>query len=160
MASPYAQYVGDLDPVDVLRTSFDDYLHLISRLNNAWAQPWAPGKWTARQVMVHVAQWEMILGVRLRYGVAAPDYVVQPMDQDEIMRLEGDVIDGPTAWAAFDGNRRMNLAFALSLSSADRKRKFVHPEHGEIDVDYVLVTLAGHAVHHFRQLAPLAGLPT
>jgi hypothetical protein len=108
--------------------------------------------------MVHVAQWEMILGVRLRYGVAAPDYVVQPMDQDEIMRLEGDVIDGPTAWSAFEGNRRMNLAFALSLSSADRKRKFAHPEHGEIDVDYVLVTLAGHAVHHFRQLAPLAGL--
>ena len=27
-------------------------------------------------------------------------------------------------------------------------------------IDYLLVTLAGHAVHHFRQLAPLAGIPS
>jgi len=159
MPSPYAHYVGALDPVHVLRTSFDEYRHLIPRLSApVWAQPWAPDKWTARQIMVHVAQWEMILGIRLRCGVAAPDYVVQPIDQDEIMRLEGDVVDGPTAWSAFEGTRRMNLAFAESLSSADRRRTFAHPEHGGIDVEYVLVTLAGHGVHHLRQLTSLSAV--
>ena len=74
------------------------------------------------------------------------------------MRLEGNVVDGPTAWAAFEGTRRMNLAFARSLTPADRRRTFKHPEHGEIDVEYLLVTLAGHGVHHFRQIAPLVGV--
>lgn len=157
MASPYAQYVGALDAVDVLRSSFDEYLHVIPRLTPAaWEQPWAPGKWTARQIMVHVAQWEMIFSIRVRCGVAAPEYTVQPMDQDELMRREGDVVDGPTAWAAFSGARRMNLAFAETLSRADRQRVIKHPEIGNIDVDYLLVTLAGHGVHHLRQLAPMA----
>ena len=154
MPSQYAVHVGDRDPVDVLRTSLDDYRDVVRLMTpEGWLRPWAPGKWTAAQIMVHVAQWEMILGVRLRCGVAAPNYVVQPIDQDEIMRREGHVVDGPTAFAAFEGARRMNLAFAASLSPADRQRRFRHPEQGEIDGEYLLVTMAGHGVHHWKQIS-------
>jgi len=153
MLSPYAQHVGDRDPVAVLRTSLEAYRDTVCRLTTStWQRPWAPAKWTAEQIMVHVAQWEMILGIRLRCGVAAPDYVVQPIDQDEIMRREGTVVDGQTAFAAFDGSRRMNIAFAESLTPADRGQRFKHPEQGEIDVEYLLVTSAGHAEHHLRQI--------
>ena len=156
MSAPYAQYVGNLDAVDVLRTSLDDYAHLMPRFTPAiWDQPWAPDKWTVRQIMVHVAQWEMIFGIRVLCAVAAPAYTVQPMDQDELMRVQGDLVDGPSAWAAFSGTRRMNLALAESLTKADRRRHISHPEKGQIDVEYLLVTLAGHSVHHYRQLAPL-----
>ncbi len=159
MSSPaYSQYVGSLDPGDVLRTSLDEYMHVIPRFTPpVWGQTWAPGKWTARQIMVHVAQWEMIFGIRVLCGVAAPDYTVQPMDQDELMRVQGDLVDGPSAWAAFSGVRRMNLALAQSLSRADRARRVRHPERGDIDVEHLLVTLAGHGVHHLRQLTPLVG---
>jgi DinB superfamily len=156
MPSPYAQYITGRDPVDVMRETLGGFHDTAQRLPAAaWQQPWAPGKWTARQIMVHVAQWEMILGIRLRCGVAAPDYVVQPIDQDEIMRLEGDVVDAPTACAAFEGARGMNLAFAASLSPAQRAHRFRHPEQGEIDVEYVLETVAGHSVHHLRQIETL-----
>jgi len=155
-SSPYARYVGSLDAVGVLRTSLDDYRTVVPRLTAAeWATPYAPGKWTARQIMVHVAQWEMIFGMRVRLGLGVAGYMVQPIERDDLMR-EGDVVDGPTAWAAFEGARRMNLAFAQSLSDADRRRRVKHPEHGEIDVEYMLVTLAGHAVHHYLQLAALS----
>jgi hypothetical protein len=154
MPSPYAVHVGDRDPIDVLRTSLDDYRDVMRLMTpEGWRRPWAPGKWTAAQILVHVAQWEMILGVRLRCGVAAPNYVVQPIDQDEILRREGDVVDGPTAFKAFEGTRLMNLAFAASLSPADRRRRFRHPEQGEIDADYLLVTMAGHGVHHWKQIS-------
>ncbi|HUL74903.1 MAG TPA: DinB family protein [Vicinamibacterales bacterium] len=158
--SPYARYVGSLDAVDVLRTSFDGYRTVVPGLSAAtWATPYAPGKWTARQIMVHVAQWEMILGMRVRFGLGVAGYTVQPIEQDDLMR-EGDVVDGPTAWGAFEGARRMNLAFAQSLSDADRRRTVTHPEFGEIDVEYMLVTLAGHGVHHYLQLASLSGAAT
>jgi hypothetical protein len=154
MPSPYAAQVGERDPVDVLRTSLEDYRQVVGRMSpESWLRPWAPGKWTAAQIMVHVAQWEMILGIRLRCGVAAPGYIVQPIDQDEIMRREGDIVDGVTAFAAFEGARRMNLAFAQSLSAADRQRQFRHPEQGAIDTECLLVTMAGHAVHHWKQIS-------
>jgi hypothetical protein len=152
MASPYAHHV-DRDPVDVLASSLDDYCVVVERLTaDDWRRPWQPGKWTVAQIMVHVAQWEMILGIRVRCAVAAPDYAVQPMDQDELMRVEGDVVDGDTAFAAFEGARRMNLALAASLSPGDRRKRCRHPEQGDIDVEYLLVTMAGHGVHHFKQI--------
>jgi hypothetical protein len=153
---PYAEHVGALDPIAVLRTSFDDYHAMIPRLGPAeWRRPWAPGKWTVAQVIVHVTQWEMIMGLRVRCGVAAPHYEVQPFDQDELMRREGDIVDGQTAFEAFEGIRRMNIQFAESLSAEDRRKRVRHPERGDIDVEQLLVTLAGHGVHHFKQLASI-----
>ena len=117
-----------------------------------WSMPWQPGKWTAQQIMVHVMQWEMIFGVRLRLAVGVPDYSVQPADQDQLMGTEDRAIDGPTAFAAFDAVRRANLLFAEALSAAQRAKRIRHPERGTIDVEDVLVTLAGHGVHHLKQL--------
>jgi len=154
--SPYAEHVGAIDPVAVLRTSFDDYHATVSRLGPAeWQRRWAPGKWTVSQIIVHVTQWEMILGLRVRCGVAAPLYEVQPFDQDELLRREGDIVSGQTAFEAFEGIRRMNIQFAESLTPDDRRKRVRHPERGEIDVEHLLVTMAGHGVHHFKQIAAI-----
>lgn len=153
MATPYGEYVAGRDPVVVLRESFDAYRVLGRRLTpERWEQPIAPGKWTVRQVIVHVVQWEMIFGLRLRFAVASPDYVIQPFEQDPLMG-EADVVDGPTALAAFEAVRKMTLDFAASLTPAQRRQRTVHAARGPIDVEDVLVNLAGHAVHHFRQIA-------
>jgi uncharacterized damage-inducible protein DinB len=152
MATPYAQYVGDRDPVDVLRESFEGYRELGRRITaDMWDQPIAPGKWTIRQVLVHVVQWEMIFGLRLRFALASPDYVIQPFEQDPLM-AEAAVVDGPTALAALEAVRRMTLTFAASLTPQQRRQKTQHADRGEIDVQDILVTLAGHSVHHLKQL--------
>ena len=66
---PYAQYVGDQNPVELLNSTLEEYRDAASLLSDAsWNQPWAKGKWTLREVMVHVAQWEMIFGYRLAVG--------------------------------------------------------------------------------------------
>jgi hypothetical protein len=153
MATPYAEHVGDWDPVDVLRTSLDDYRALVPRIaREAWTRPWAPGKWTLAEVVLHVTQWEMILGIRLRCGLALPNFTIQPMDQDPFMDVESRAVDGPAAAAAFLGIRAMNLALATSLTPEQRRTVVHHPERGQIDVNDLLVTLAGHAVHHLKQL--------
>jgi hypothetical protein len=152
MPTPYAPYVGDRDPVDVLRSSLEGYRAAIARFTDAtWQQSIAPGKWTMREIMIHVAQWEAIFGARLLFGVSMPGYVVQPGDQDLIMQHTG-AIDGPTAFAAFDAARRMNLALIDGLSPDVRRRTFVHPERGPIDAVDVMVTMAGHGMHHLAQV--------
>jgi len=152
MPTPYAEYLAGRDPVDVLRESYEAYRGLGSRLTpDAWDRRLGPGKWTIRQVLVHVVQWEMIFGLRIRFAVASADYVIQPVDQDPLMS-EADVVDGPTALAAFQAVRKMTLDFAASLTPAQRRQRTVHAERGDIDVDDVLTSLAGHSVHHLRQV--------
>lgn len=153
MPTPYAEYVGSQNAVDVLRDSHAEYKALLPKFTaTQWDMPWQPGKWTAQQIMVHVMQWEMIFGVRLRLAVGQPDYSIQPADQDHLMGTEDRVLDGPTAFATFDALRRANLLFAAALTPEQRHKRVRHPERGVIDVDDVLTTLAGHAVHHLKQL--------
>ncbi|TAK16804.1 MAG: DinB family protein [Acidobacteria bacterium] len=152
MPTPYSEHVGSRNPVDVLRESHAEYRALMPKFTaTQWSMPWQPGKWTAQQIMVHVMQWELIMGVRLRLAVGVPDYTVQPADQDYLMGTEDRVIDGPTAFAAFDAVRKTHILFAEALSPAQRAKKVKHPERGVIDVEDVLITIAGHGVHHLKQ---------
>jgi hypothetical protein len=158
MPTPYAEYVGDGDAVDVLRTSLAEYRTLVPRIPpDTWVRRWAPGKWTLGEIMLHVTQWEMILGLRVRCALAMRPFTVQPMNQDPFMAVESKAVDGPTAAAAFEGVRGMNLALALSLSPDDRRVIAHHPERGKIDVNDLLVTLAGHSVHHLKQMQQTVG---
>jgi hypothetical protein len=152
MAAPYAQYVVGQNPVKVLRESLAAFAALQGQLTgDHWNRPVAPGRWTVRQVIVHTAQFEMILGNRVRCGVGVPDYVVQPVEQDYLI-AEADAVDGPTGLAALVAVRSMNLVFAASLSEAQRRKTIHHPERGTIDVEDILTTLAGHGIHHLRQV--------
>ena len=86
MPVPYAEHVGDRNPVELLTTTLEEYRDAAALLAEAsWNQPWAPGKWTMRQVMVHVAQWEMIFGYRVMCAVATPGFTIQMADQDALL---------------------------------------------------------------------------
>ena len=141
--------------MDVLRDSFQEFQALVPRFSAGdWHRTRGAGKWSAHEIMVHIAQWEMIFGVRVRCGVGLPNYVVVPMDQDPLMG-EAAVVDGLMAYTAFCGMRAMNVNLAASLTPDQRKTVVQHPERGPIDVNDLLVTLAGHAVHHLNQLREL-----
>jgi hypothetical protein len=46
----------------------------------------------------------------------------------------------------------MNCALFDSLSTADRLIAFSHPEYGALTVDWVIHQMAGHLIHHLKQL--------
>jgi hypothetical protein len=144
--TPYADYVKGKDPLDVLRSTLGDYRRVFAASTATdWAAPWAPGKWTAHQLIVHVAQWEMIFSTRLRMALAIPGYTVQPMAPG---------VDAKTASAAFEALRQMNIGLVGALTPAQRAMKVSHPERGVIDIEDLIVTLAGHSAHHLAQLRP------
>jgi hypothetical protein len=152
MPAPYARYVGDRDPVELLTSTLEEYRTAAGRLSAAaWNQPWEPSKWTLRQIMVHVTQWEMIFGIRLLCGLSVPDFAIQPIDQDRLMDRTGR-IGGAAAFAAFEGARRMNLGLIQSVSPADRGIAVAHPEYGVITVNDLIVQMAGHGIHHLKQI--------
>jgi len=151
--TPYADYVTGKDPLDVLRSTLDGYCDVFaSKSAAAWATPVAPGKWTAHEVIVHVAQWELIFSTRIRTALAVPGYVVQPIEQDNLLDIEAPAVDAHMASEAFEAMRRMNIALVSALTPAQRATRITHPERGVIDIEDLIVTLAGHGAHHLKQL--------
>lgn len=151
--TPYAEYVTGHHPLTVLTSSLERYRAVFARASpERWQAPWAPGKWTRHQVIVHVTQWELIFSSRVRMALAIPDYVVQPMEQDPLLNIEAPLVDVATATAAFDALRVMNIALVAGLSPERRAHRIEHPERGTIDIEDLIITLAGHAVHHLNQL--------
>jgi uncharacterized damage-inducible protein DinB len=162
MLVPYAEHVGDRNPVELLTTTLEEYRDAAALLAEAsWNQPWAAGKWTMRQVMVHVAQWEMIFGYRVMCAIASPGFTIQMADQDALLTHTG-AVDGATAFAAFDGSRRLNIGVIQSLSAAERATCVTHPEYGTLTVNDLITQMAGHGMHHLKQireaLGPKAGI--
>ncbi len=151
-ATPYAGDLGERDPLAAIRDTADR----IAGLARGWAPDrfercWAPGKWSARQILTHLAQTELALGNRARMALATPHYVAQAFDQDAWIARETR-LSGPEALDTFLALARMNVLFFDGLSTADRATRLSHPEYGELTLDWIIHQMAGHQVHHLRQL--------
>ena len=154
--TPYTEDLAGRDPIDAFR----DTLARFRALVGAWSpsdfdRGYAPGKWSARQILVHLAQIELGLGTRARLALTTPGYVAQPFDQDRWMAREG-TLGAREALDALLAIGAMNAAFFASLSPADRALTFSHPEYGAISIDWLLHQMAGHQIHHLRQLERIA----
>jgi hypothetical protein len=154
--TPYSDQLGGREPLAAMRESAGR----IRSLTQAWTpadfdRSYAPGKWSARQILVHLAQTELALGTRARMALATPGYTAQPFSQDAWMARETR-LSGRDAAEAFVAVSRMNVALFESLSSADRDTAFAHPEYGSISVDWIIHQMAGHQIHHLKQLDQIA----
>jgi hypothetical protein len=52
----------------------------------------------------------------------------------------------------------MNRALFESLTPAERATPFTHPEYGALTVDWLIHQMAGHVLHHYKQLDDIAQL--
>ena len=154
--NPYAADLGDKDPMTALAETPQE----IARLLDAWSgadfdRSYAPGKWSARRILAHLAQAELALGTRVRFALAEDNYQAQAFNQDDWMPLD-DHMDARTALDAYLALRRMNLAMWRGLSEDQKNRSFVHPEYGKLNVGWVAAQMAGHDIHHLRHFEQIA----
>jgi hypothetical protein len=154
--TPYSKHLGGRDPIAAMRDTIDK----IVRLTRDWGldrfdRTYAPGKWSARQVMIHLAQTELALGARARLALSTPDYVAQPFDQDAWMAFDART-SGRDAADAFHTLAKMNQSCFEALSADQRATAFAHPEYGQLTVDWVVHQMAGHQIHHLLQLQQIA----
>jgi hypothetical protein len=150
--TPYSSALGDQDPLAAMRTSAARVRTLIAPWSVAdYERAYAPGKWTARQVLIHLAQTELALGSRARLALTTPDYTAQPFDQDQWIGHDAG-LSGPQAADTLLALMAMNLAFFNALSVEERAVRFSHPEYGELTLDWLIHQMAGHHIHHLGQL--------
>jgi hypothetical protein len=154
--NPYESDLGDRDPLAAMSETPGRIRAVVSSLASAdLERSYAPGKWTVRQLLVHLAQTELALPVRARMALTQEHYVAQPFDQNDWMAAESRV-DADTALGAYLGLRQMNLQFFSALSPAQRATAFHHPEYGDITVEWLMRQIAGHELHHLQQFEAVA----
>lgn len=154
--TPYSTDLGDREPL----AAMCDVVARISTLVAGWTpaqfeRTYAPGKWTARQLLIHLAQSELALGTRARMALSTPNYTSQAFDQDRWMAHE-QTVSGKEAADALVACSAMNRAFFAALTAADRATPFTHPEYGALTVDWLIHQMAGHLQHHLIHFETIA----
>lgn len=156
MPNPYAADLGDRNPLDALGETPGRIGSLLERWTDAqFERTYAPGKWTARQILIHLAQTEIALGTRARYALSQPAYAAQSFSQDDWIPIDASA-DARTALAVYTTVRRLNAAMFRALTPEQRDRTFTHPEYGSLTVGWVASQMAGHDIHHLKQFEVMA----
>lgn len=150
--NPYAEDLGSRDPLKALAETPKQIQAVVGTWPaKRWEKSYAPGKWSARRILIHMAQTELALTARVRFGATQDGYVAQSFDQDQWLPLD-DHADGPTALGAYVALRKMNVLMFRGMTPKQRKREFTHPEFGPLTAGWVTAQLAGHDIHHLKQL--------
>jgi DinB family protein len=155
--TPYSEDLGDREPIAAIRDAIARLHALAGWSPQQFDRSYAPGKWSAREILIHLAHSELAFGNRARMALAAPrhDYAAQPFNQDVWMARESRLA-ASDALAALLALGSLNAALYGSLSPDDRAIAFSHPEYGALTVDWLIHQSAGHLVHHLKQLDAIA----
>lgn len=165
--TPYTKDLGDREPLAAMREAVGRIGTLVAGWTPAqFERSYAPGKWTARQILIHLVQTEIALGNRARMALATPHYTAQAFDQDRWMDLEAAErhgsraaprgVGGADAAAALAAMNVVNRTLFASLTAEDRATPFAHPEYGALSVDWLVHQMAGHLQHHLVQIEEIA----
>jgi hypothetical protein len=112
----------------------------------------APGKWTSREIVHHLADSEMTSAIRLRRLIAEDNPVIVGYDQEQFARVLR--YDRPIAasLAAFKAARETTADILERLTDAEWQRTGTHTEAGVFGVLEWLTTYAVHAHDHAAQI--------
>jgi hypothetical protein len=154
--TPYSKDLGDREPIAAMRDATDRIRSLASGWSPSdFERTYAPGKWSARQILIHLAHTEMALGNRARMALTVPNYAAQKFDQDKWIEREQS-LGGRDALDALLALNLMNRTLFEGLSPADRAIALTHPEYGALTVDWIVHLIPGHQIHHLEQLDQIA----
>jgi hypothetical protein len=112
----------------------------------------APGKWSARQIVHHLADSEMTAAIRLRLLLAEDRPEIRGYDQERFARAL--YYDRPyeRSLEAFRFARETTADILDRMSDADWAREGTHSEHGRYPVTRWLEIYAEHAHNHAAQI--------
>src|ERR1043166_6404689 len=157
MTNPYAPNLAGKDPVKVISETAGHLERLSKTIGpKRIDQPRAPGKWSAREILCHLADCETVFAFRIRQTLAEAHHVIQPFDQEKWASTYG-AYDAGAALDVFSSVRRWNLALIRGTAPGALSKPVTHPERGDMTFQVLVETMAGHDLNHLRQIESMAG---
>jgi hypothetical protein len=118
----------------------------------------APGKWSIREIVAHMADDELVGAYRMRLILSAPGTPIQAFDQDVWARTgRYRTSDVAESLGLFRTLRVANLKLLESLTAEEWDMFGVHAERGIESLREIARYFAGHDINHFRQIEAIRG---
>jgi uncharacterized damage-inducible protein DinB len=144
--------------VSGLRETHDDLPQLVGALpSERLAATPADGGWSAREVLAHLADFELIAGVRLRTVLTLDRPGLATYDQEACTARFGALETVDEALERWQVNRRANVRLLEALQPDDWQRTGLHHERGEEPLAKTVAMLLRHDRAHLEQMREAAG---
>lgn len=154
--NPYHSYLGPRDPRQVIASTPARLRELLTSMDeNRASQSPAPGKWSVREILCHLADCEIVFAYRLRQTLAEPHHTIQPFDQDT-WAANYAAYDTESALAVFSAVRGFNVRLIASLPAEALSKPVTHPERGTMTFETIVETMGGHDLNHLAQIEKIA----
>ena len=112
------------------------------------AQP-ISGKWSTRQVVCHIADFEPVYADRMKRAIAEDQPTVFDGDPDLFAaRLAYEHRDLEQELQLIDSVRRRMARILRTLSANDVQRTCMHSEESPLTIEKLVERMAGHIPHH------------
>jgi hypothetical protein len=143
------------DPLKVQAATAKKLERLIKGATSAKLQKRpAPEKWSAAEILAHLADAEIVVSWRLRSILGSPGTPIQAFDQDTwVAAGHYAKRDARKSLEQFRVLRDANLALYKNLTPQQWKHHGVHAERGEESVERIAQMMAGHDINHLEQVA-------
>jgi len=150
--NPYASHLGTRNPLEVIASTPGRLAAVMAALGREGSElALAPGKWSVREILCHLADTELAFSFRLRQALAEPHHTIQPFDQDR-WAANYAAYDASSALRLFTALRDWNRMLFGTVPPAGFSKPVTHPERGELTFKDLIETMAGHDLNHLTQL--------
>jgi hypothetical protein len=118
--------------------------------------PYRPGGWTVRQVAHHVPDSHINSYMRFRLALTEEEPVIKPYEEKRWAELpDARTLPVEVSLALLENLHARWVPLLRSLSAADWKRNFRHPELGLVSLENNAALYAWHGRHHVAHVAAL-----
>jgi hypothetical protein len=166
MTETAQQYIGRIlkhsEGLDGLSVLAETPVRLKALVDSAPRERWLtrpePGRWSAGEVLAHLADAEIVTGWRIRSVLATDGVPLQAFDQD----LWADAfkyaeVDPAESLATFTAARNSLLSLLRRVEPSRRLHHGMHNERGKETIAHLIQLYAGHDLNHLKQIETLVG---
>jgi hypothetical protein len=123
-----------------------------SQLDTAYRE----GGWSVRQVVHHVPDSHLNAYIRLKLALTEDEPTIKPYAEDRWAELE-DSRDTPIeiSLTLLESLHSRWMVLLRALDENDFRRKFRHPEHGSVTLDWLVAMYSWHGRHHTGHITSL-----
>jgi uncharacterized damage-inducible protein DinB len=117
--------------------------------------PYRPEGWTIRQTVHHIADSHMNAFIRVRLALTEDWPTIKPYNEAAWAELHDSV--APVEWSLelIESLHARWVMLLQSLTEAQWKRGFVHPENGRLTIEESVVMYGWHSRHHLAHITHL-----
>jgi hypothetical protein len=142
-----------MDPIARLEAARDRTLKYFDLGDEQLARTYAPGKWTVRYLLHHLADSETVLYDRIRRAISEPRPVVWAFDQDKwAAGLDYSGVPLSVSRQIYAAVRAGVIHQARLHYESNGHREFVHSETGVRTLKDEFDKVAWHNEHHLAQI--------